>query len=82
MKYKPAPFYILDEIDAFLDKVNTKRVVDMIKKLSRNEQFVVITHNDYTIKQGDRVYGVTMENGESKILGLELPKEEMNVAAN
>ncbi len=74
-KYKPAPFYVLDEVDAFLDKVNTKRVADMIKKLSEKEQFIVITHNDYTIKRGDRVYGVTMENGESKILGLELPKE-------
>jgi chromosome segregation ATPase len=38
-----------------------------------NDQFIVVTHNDYTIKQGDKVYGVTMENGESKILGLELP---------
>jgi chromosome segregation ATPase len=74
MKYKPAPFYVLDEVDAFLDKVNTKRVVEMIKKLSKKEQFIIITHNDYTIKQGDRVYGVTMENGESKILGLELPE--------
>jgi len=73
-KYKPAPFYILDEVDAFLDKSNTKRVVEMIKKLSGKEQFIVITHNDYTIKQGDRVYGISMERGESKILGLELPK--------
>jgi len=73
-KYKPAPFYILDEVDAFLDKANTKRVVDMIKKLSGKEQFVVITHNDYTIKQGDRVYGISMEKGESKILGLVLPQ--------
>ena len=74
-KYKPAPFYILDEIDAPLDKANTKRIVDMIKRLSEKEQFIVITHNDYTIKQGDRVYGISLENGESKILGLELPKE-------
>jgi len=74
-KYKPAPFYVLDEIDAPLDKANTKRVVDMIKRLSEREQFILITHNDYTIKQGDRVYGISMENGESKILGLELPKE-------
>ncbi|KYK35662.1 MAG: hypothetical protein AYK18_02755 [Theionarchaea archaeon DG-70] len=75
-KYKPAPFYVLDEVDAFLDKVNTKRVVEVIKKLSEREQFIVITHNDYTIKQGDRVYGISMEGGESKILGLELPKIE------
>jgi chromosome segregation protein len=74
-KYKPAPFYVLDEVDASLDKVNTKRLVEMIKKFSNNEQFIVITHNDYTIKQGDRVYGVSMEGGESKILGLELPQE-------
>jgi len=73
-KHKPAPFYVLDEIDAFLDKVNTKRVTEMIKKLSEKEQFIVITHNDYTIKQGDRVYGISMERGESKILGLELPE--------
>lgn len=73
-RYKPAPFYILDEIDAALDKVNTKKVSDLIKKMSMKEQFIVITHNDYTIKQGDRVYGVSMEDGESKILGLELPE--------
>ncbi len=73
-RYKPAPFYILDEVDAALDKVNTKKITELIKKLSQKEQFLVITHNDYTIKQGDRVYGVSMENGESKILGLELPQ--------
>jgi chromosome segregation protein len=74
-KYKPAPFYILDEVDASLDKVNTKRFVEMIKKFAEKEQFIVITHNDFTIKQGDRVYGVSMEGGESKILGLEMPRE-------
>lgn len=73
-KYKPAPFYILDEVDASLDKVNTRRLVEMIKKLSEKEQFIVITHNDFTIKQGDRVYGISMESGESKILGLDLPE--------
>ncbi len=72
-KYKPAPFYILDEVDAALDKENSKLVAELIKKLSRDEQFILITHNDQTIKYGDRVYGVTMERGESKILGLELP---------
>ena len=72
-KYKPAPFYILDEVDAFLDKVNTKKVVEMIKRFAQKEQFIVITHNDYTITQGDKIYGVSMENGESKILGIELP---------
>ncbi len=73
-KYKPAPFYILDEVDAALDKENSQKMAELIKALSTNEQFVMITHNDQTIKYGDRVYGMTMERGESKILGVELPK--------
>jgi chromosome segregation protein len=72
-RYKPAPFYILDEIDAALDKENSKIVAELIKKFSKEAQFIVITHNDQTIKYGDRVYGVTMAQGESKILGLEMP---------
>jgi chromosome segregation protein len=71
--YKPAPFYVLDEVDAALDKENTKKVAELIKSLSKEAQFIVITHNDQTIKYGDRVYGVTMDKGESKILGLEMP---------
>jgi len=73
-KYKPAPFYVLDEVDAALDKENSQKMAELIKSLSTNEQFVMITHNDQTIKYGDRVYGMTMERGESKILGVELPK--------
>ncbi len=77
-KHKPAPFYILDEVDAALDKVNSKKVANMLKKFSEQEQFIVITHNDYTIKQGNRIYGMSLENGESKILGLELPNTTVN----
>ena len=73
-EYKPAPFYILDEIDAALDKENSKKVADLLKILSKEAQFIVITHNDTTITYGDRVYGCTMDTGETKILGLELPK--------
>jgi chromosome segregation protein len=72
-KYKPAPFYILDEIDAALDKKNSKIVAELIGELSRKAQFIIITHNDQTIKYGDRVYGATMSQGETKILGLEMP---------
>ncbi len=71
---RPAPFYIFDEIDAALDKENSRIIADLVKNLSKESQFIVITHNDQTIKQGDRVYGVTMDKGESKIIGLELPK--------
>lgn len=74
-RYSPSPFYIFDEVDAALDKENSKLVANLIKALSKESQFIVITHNDQTIKMGDRVYGVTMEEGESKIIGLELPKK-------
>jgi chromosome segregation protein len=74
-EFRPAPFYILDEVDAALDKENSKKVADLIKSLSTEAQFIVITHNDTTIKTGDRVYGITMESSESKVLALELPKE-------
>ena len=73
-KRKPAPFYVLDEIDAALDKGNSKIVADFIKSLSGDRQFIVITHNDTTIRVGDRVYGCSMVDGESKLIGLELPK--------
>jgi len=73
-EYKPAPFYILDEIDAALDKENSKKVATLLKELSKEAQFIVITHNDTTILYGDRVYGCTMDQGETKILGIELPK--------
>ena len=73
--YRPAPFYILDETDAALDKENSKKVAILIKTLSQEAQFIVISHNDLTIKSGDRVYGVTMEKGESKVIALELPNE-------
>lgn len=73
--FKPSPFYILDEIDAALDKANSKIVSDMIKEFSKSAQFIIITHNDTTIKAADQVYGVSMIDGESKIMGLELPKQ-------
>lgn len=73
-KYRPAPFYILDEVDAALDKTNSKIVADMIKEFSKNAQFIIITHNDTTIKVADQVYGVSMFDAESKIMALELPK--------
>ncbi|MBU0530791.1 MAG: chromosome segregation protein SMC, partial [Nanoarchaeota archaeon] len=74
--FKPKPFYVLDEADAALDKTNTKNIVRLIKKHTQNSQFIVISHNDTLIKEADQVYGVTMENGESKIMGIELPEED------
>ncbi|MEM5829774.1 MAG: AAA family ATPase [Candidatus Aenigmatarchaeota archaeon] len=74
-EYRPAPFYILDEVDAALDKENSKKVAELLKALSKEAQFIVITHNDTTITYGDMVYGCTMDRGETKILGVKLPKE-------
>ncbi len=69
-----APFYVLDEIDAALDKVNTKNIAGLLKKYS-SIQFIVITHNDITIAVGDNVYGVSMEDGVSKVFTLEMPND-------
>jgi chromosome segregation ATPase len=71
--HKPAPFYILDEADAALDKANTKRIAGLIRKHSKLAQFIIISHNDQLIREADQVYGVSMEEGESKILGIQLP---------
>ena len=81
-RYKPMPFYILDEADATLDKTNTKKIAELIKKESKHAQFIVISHNDALIREADQVYGVTMENGESKIMGIELPEEESSKIEN
>ena len=72
-RFRPAPFYVLDEIDAALDKQNTKKSVELIKKYSNNSQFIVISHNDATIQAADCVYGVSMEDGESKLIGIKMP---------
>jgi chromosome segregation protein len=80
-RHKPTPFYILDEADAALDKVNSKRVAELIKKQSRLVQFIVISHNDHVVREADQIYGVSMEDGESKVIAIELPKEVEKQAA-
>ena len=73
LQHYMTPFYVLDEVDAALDKPNTKKIADLIKKYSKNVQFIVISHNDLTISEADKVFGVSMENGVSKVFGIELP---------
>lgn len=75
-RHKPTPFYILDEADSTLDKENTRRVVNLIKKQSNLAQFIIISHNDALVREADQIYGVSMEDGESKIVGIELPRVE------
>ncbi len=72
-RIKPAPFYILDEVDAALDKPNTKKIIELIRKYSEESQFIVISHNETTIQSADAVYGVSMEEGESNIIGIRMP---------
>ena len=72
--YKPAPFYLLDEIDAHLDDANVKRVADLIKEAAENSQFIVITHRDVMMANADRIIGVSMRNGVSRVVSLSLEK--------
>jgi len=73
LKLNPAPFCILDEIEAALDDVNVYRFADYLRKFSKETQFLVITHRKGTMEIADSVYGVTMEeNGISKLLSLQL----------
>lgn len=69
---KPTPLCILDEADAPLDESNTVRFRTMIEELSKEIQFIVITHNKITMEAADYLYGITMdEPGVSKVLSME-----------
>jgi len=66
---KPAPFCILDEVDAPLDDANVGKFTNMIKQFSENSQFIIVTHNKTTMSAVDVIYGVTMqEPGVSKLV--------------
>jgi len=67
--YDPSPFYILDEVDMFLDGKNAEKVADMIKERSRNTQFIAISLRRVTLNKADHIYGVTMQEGISTIVG-------------
>ena len=67
--YDPSPFYILDEVDMFLDGKNAEKVADMIKERSRNTQFIAISLRRVTLNKADHIYGVTMQEGVSTIVG-------------
>ena len=73
LKINPAPFCVLDEIEAALDDVNVYRYAEYLKKFAKDTQFLVITHRKGTMEAADSVYGVTMEeNGISKLLSMKL----------
>ncbi|MFP3278611.1 MAG: chromosome segregation SMC family protein [Candidatus Micrarchaeota archaeon] len=70
--YKPSSIYIFDEIDAALDKENSKKLSQLLKQLSADSQFIVVSHNDTLISNADAAIGVAKVNGESKIFGLQV----------
>lgn len=76
---KPSPFCILDEIDAPLDDANIDRFSNILRRFSKNTQFIVVTHNKRTMEATDTLYGVTMqEEGISKIVSVRF-NEELNL---
>ena len=71
MKVRPAPFCVMDEIEAALDDVNVFRFASYLRRLTENTQFILITHRRGTMEEADVLYGVTMQDeGISKLLEL------------
>jgi len=76
-RYKPSPFCILDEVDAPLDEVNNERFVRLVRDMSRDTQFIVITHSRRTMEAADVLYGVTMEEaGCSRLVSVSFAEME------
>jgi len=77
---KPSPFCILDEVDAPLDDANAMRFVELVKEMSEETQFLVITHNKLTMEIAQTLYGVTMEErGVSKVVSVELDEVQPGI---
>ena len=76
-EFQPAPFCVLDEVDAPLDETNVGRLADMLKSMSGETQFVLVTHSKRMMTAADLIYGVTMqEPGVSKLVSVRLGSED------
>lgn len=76
---KPSPFCLLDEIEAALDDANVDRFARYLHKLTRNTQFIVITHRRGTMNAADRLYGITMqEKGVSTLVSVNLIESKLD----
>ena len=73
LRLRPAPFCILDEIEAALDEANVYRFIEYLRKYSSQTQFIMVTHRKGTMEGADMLYGVTMqEHGISKIVSMKM----------
>ncbi|MBI2667900.1 chromosome segregation protein SMC [Candidatus Woesearchaeota archaeon] len=71
-EYQPASFYLLDEVDAALDKTNSELLNNLIQKYSEKAQYIVVTHNDAIISGANYIYGVSMQNEITKVVSLKV----------
>jgi chromosome segregation protein len=80
-EFQPSPFCVLDEVDAALDETNVGRLADLLHSLSKETQFLLVTHSKRMMQSADMIYGVTMqEPGVSKIISVRLGAHEQQRA--
>ncbi len=73
---RPSPFYILDEVEAALDDANIDRFLQLVRRFSDRAQFVIVTHQKRTMDAADVLYGVSMQDGATKVVSRRLPREQ------
>jgi chromosome segregation protein len=77
LKTNPAPFCVMDEVDAALDESNVRRFTSVLRELSDRTQFVVVSHNRATMEAAKALYGISMDTGGvSTVVSLKLPSED------
>ena len=77
IQVRPAPFCVMDEIDAAIDATNTEKLVDIVRQFAEHSQFIVITHNPRTMESAGVLYGVTMRQaGVSRVISVTLAQAQ------
>ena len=77
LRVSPTPFCVLDEVDAMLDETNVGRFRNLVKELSKETQFIIITHNRNTVQAADVIYGITMgSDSTSQVISLKMDEVE------
>ena len=80
LKVRPAPFVVMDEIEAALDEANVTRFASYMRRMAEKTQLVVISHRRGTMEEADVLYGVTMqEQGVSRVLNVDLDEAEKSI---